>query len=64
MTTDRERILELLRKIAEQEPEMRIGQIVEAAAMRCGSVSFYVDDRKLVYGLLDVLRPGALEGKR
>lgn len=64
MTTDRERVLELLRRVAEREPELRIGQIVEAAATRGGSTAFYVDDRKLIYGLLDVLRPGAMKGKR
>jgi hypothetical protein len=58
MTTDRERILELLRELSEQRPELRIGQIIEAAFMRSDGweSSFYIDDRDLLYALLKLTR--------
>jgi hypothetical protein len=52
MTTDRERILELLRELMEALPERRVGQIVENAATQGGGVGFYINDRDLLYGLL------------
>lgn len=53
MTTDRERILELLRELAEAHPGLRVAQIVSAASDRGGAGGmFYAEDRQLVYGLL------------
>ena len=53
MTTDRERILELLRELVEAHPGLRVAQIVSAASDRSGSgIVFYAEDRQLIYGLL------------
>lgn len=54
MTADRERILELLREVMEERPDVCVGRLVEAAANKGKGVSLFIEDRDLLYGLLDM----------
>ncbi len=58
MTTDRERILEVLRELLETRPDFRVGQILDAASTRSDSGNFIVciEDSDLLCGMIDFLR--------
>lgn len=57
MTKERERILDLVRKLVEDLPEYRIGQILSNSLWLDGAKLYFMEDSKMLE-LLEILMNG------